>query len=118
MKKIAVALEEDKKTVSAHFGTCVAYMLYEVDGDKIVTKQEAENPHAGHHGGCMVADFIKSLGASVVITGGMGGKAIQKCENFGIEPVIGHVGDADMLVEAYLRGELQSEGSACSHHGC
>lgn len=118
MKKIAVALAEDKQTVSAHFGTCASYMLYEVDGENVVTKAETENPHSAHQGGCVVPDFIQSLGASVVITGGMGGKAIQKCENYGIEPIIGHVGNADELVNAYLKGELKSEGSACSHHDC
>jgi predicted Fe-Mo cluster-binding NifX family protein len=116
MKKIAVALSEDKKNVSSHFGTCATYLLVEVDGTEIVTKAEVENPHGHHQGGCVVPDFIKSLDADVIITGGMGVKAVEKCNNYGIEVILGHVGPVDEVVTGYLEGKIESTGGACTHH--
>ena len=113
MKKIAVALSEDKKNVSEHFGTCSSYLLFETEGEEIVSREEFENP--GHQGGCTVPDFINSLNASVIITGGMGMKAIEKCNNYGIEAVLGHVGPVEDVVKGYLKGEIKSVGGACRH---
>ena len=119
MKKIAIALNEDKTTVSSHFGTCGAYLLVEAEGEKVLTRKEVENPHGSHQGGCAVPDYINSLGANVIITGGMGMKAIEKCNNYGIEVILGNTGPVDTVLDAYLKGELKSQGSACEHHhGC
>ncbi|MGD9580105.1 MAG: NifB/NifX family molybdenum-iron cluster-binding protein [Vampirovibrionia bacterium] len=118
MKKIAVALSDDKNTVSAHFGTCAAYMLYEAEGDQVVSKKEVVNELQSHQGGCAVPGFINSLGANVVITGGMGVKAIEKCAGYGIEVVMGHVGPVEEIVEGYLKGEIVSVGDGCDHHSC
>ena len=116
MKKIAVPLKGDKTSVSEHFGTCESYMLYETEGEEILKKEEVTNPSGGHHTGCTVPDFIHSLGASVIITGGMGMMAIEKCKNYGIDVVLGNLGPADDVVNGYLKGEIKSVGDACSHH--
>lgn len=119
MKKIAVALSDDKKTVSDHFGTCAAYMLFEVEGEEIISRKEVVNELQNHQGGCAVPGFIYSLGANVVITGGMGVKAIEKCAGYNIEAVLGHVGPVEEVVSGYLKGEITSVGDGCDHHhGC
>jgi len=117
MKKIAVALKGDKKTISEHFGTCESYMLFETEGEEIIKKEEVvNNPSEGYQGGCTVPDFINSLGASVIITGGMGTMAIEKCKNYSIEVILGNVGPAEETVLGYLKGEIKSVGDACRHH--
>lgn len=116
MKKIVVSLSEDKKNVNDHFGTCTNYLLIEAKGSEVVIKKEVENPYGGHQGGCMVIDFIKSLDADVIITGGMGIKAVEKCNGYGIEVILGHIGPVDDIVGCYLAGKLVSTGEACSHH--
>lgn len=116
MKKIAIALSEDRMSVSSHFGTCGVYLLVDTDGNEIISKNIHENKQGEHSGGCVVPDLMKSLQANVIITGGMGMKAIEKCENYGIEVILGNIGPVDQVLDAYLKGEIKSQGEACSHH--
>lgn len=116
MKKVAIALTGDKQNVSAHFGTCESYMVLDVDNGDVKNKEIIENPHYQHSGGCVVPDFMKSIGANVIITGGMGARAVEKCSDFGIEAILGNVGPLDQIIEMYLNGELKSSGAACTHN--
>jgi predicted Fe-Mo cluster-binding NifX family protein len=54
-----------------------------------------------------VPAFIHSLGADVMLTGGMGGRAIVFFQQFGIEGVTGAHGTVRQSVERYLGGGLR-----------
>jgi hypothetical protein len=54
-----------------------------------------------------VPALINSLGANVMLTGGMGGRAIQFFHQFGIEGVTGAYGSVRQSMERYLGGELR-----------
>jgi predicted Fe-Mo cluster-binding NifX family protein len=116
MKKVLLTLTEDKKHLSAHFGTCGSFLLLEVEDNQVKSRKEVENEYANHHSGCQVPDYIKSMDVDVVITGGMGMKAVEKCNMHNMEVILGHTGTVDEIIERYLKGELDSIGSACSHH--
>jgi len=51
-----------------------------------------------------------------MISGGMGGGAVDIFNERGVEVILGAQGDAKTAVEAYLRGELKSTGSVCHEH--
>lgn len=115
MIKIAVASEN--KMVTEHFGFCANFNIFEARDNQIIKSESVPNP--GHKRG-FLPNFLNDMGVSVIISGGMGGGAIDIFNSKGIEVVVGASGDARTVAEAYLQGSLKSTGSICSdhkHHG-
>ncbi|OPX85686.1 MAG: hypothetical protein A4E54_02285 [Pelotomaculum sp. PtaB.Bin117] len=52
----------------------------------------------------------------MIISGGMGGGAIDIFNEKGIEVITGARGEAKTAVEQYLQGNLKSTGSVCHEH--
>lgn len=109
--KIAVASENE--LITGHFGHCANFNVYDVENNKIVAHVSVPNP--GHKPG-FLPNFLHDLGVNVIISGGMGGAAVQIFNSHNIEVVIGTRGSAIDAVEQYLRGELESTGSICHEH--
>lgn len=108
---IAVASEQTR--VTEHFGHCVNFNLYHVKEGKIVLHESIANP--GHHPG-FLPNYLHDLGVEVIISGGMGSGAIDIFNEKDIEVIVGATGEAQVAVEAYLKGELKSTGSVCHQH--
>lgn len=109
--KIAVASEG--KMVTEHFGHCEGFWLYDVSGNKIQAKEFIPNP--GHRPGFLPV-FLHEKGASVIISGGMGGGAVDLFNEKNIEVITGARGPAETAVGQYLQGALKSTGSVCHEH--
>ena len=109
--KIAVSC--NGSSIWAHFGHCENFMMFDVEDGKIVSSESIPNP--GHKPG-FLPNFLADRGANVIISGGMGGGAVDIFNERGDEVVVGASGDAKTAVEAYLRGELISTGEICQHH--
>ena len=109
--KIAVASEQEM--VTEHFGHCLNFNIYATEDGKIVKNDSVPNP--GHKPGFLPV-FLHELGVNVIISGGMGGGAIDLFNEKGIEVIVGATGDARTAAELYLQGELQSTGSVCHEH--
>ncbi len=93
--------------VSPHFGRCPHFVLVDLDDRGVNEVQEVDNPYFQRHQPGQVPAFIQSLGANVMLTGGMGGRAIMFFQQYGIEGVTGAYGTVRQSVERYLGGELQ-----------
>ncbi len=110
-KKIAVASEDHmglNSRISPHFGRCPYYTLVEVEGDEVKKVTSVENPYYLSHGQPgQVPNFIKHQKAEVIITGGIGPRAIEFFNELGIETVTGASGRVADVVSSYLRGELK-----------
>lgn len=107
-----IAVSADNKqgldsVVSPHFGRCPHYVLVDVEGHEITGVQEVDSPFYGQHQPGQVPGFIHSLGANVMLAGGMGGRAIMFFEQYGIECVTGAYGTVRQSVERYLGGEVR-----------
>jgi predicted Fe-Mo cluster-binding NifX family protein len=107
-----IAVSADNKqgldsVVGPHFGRCPHYILVDVEGHEVMGVQEVDSPFYGHHQPGQVPGFIRSLGAKVMLAGGMGGRAIMFFEQHGIEGVTGAYGTVRQSVERYLGGELR-----------
>ncbi len=111
MLKIAVASENEM--VTEHFGHCTNFNIYDAEGEEIVKSESVDNP--GHKPG-FLPNFLNDLGVNVIISGGMGGGAIEIFNEKGIEVIVGAGGIAVDAVRAYLKGELESTGSVCHEH--
>jgi predicted Fe-Mo cluster-binding NifX family protein len=108
--RIAVSADTKKgldSIVSPHFGRCPHYILVDVEGHSVTGVQEVDSPYYGHHQPGQVPGFIHSLGANVMLAGGMGGRAIMFFQEYGIEGVTGAYGTVRQSVERYLGGELK-----------
>ena len=111
MIKIAVASENEM--VTEHFGHCVNFNIFEAEKNQIVKSESIPNP--GHKPG-FLPNFLNDMGVNVIISGGMGGGAIDIFNEKGIEVIVGASGNAKVVAESYLRGTLKSTGSVCHEH--
>lgn len=109
--KIAVASEKDM--VTEHFGHCINFNIFEVEDNKIVKSESILNP--GHKPGFLPV-FLHEQGVNTIISGGMGGGAVDIFNQKGIEVILGAKGSAKDVVDQYLKGELESTGSICHDH--
>jgi predicted Fe-Mo cluster-binding NifX family protein len=117
--KIAVATEDNKgfeAFLSEHFGRCPFYILVDVDNGEITKVTAVESPFYGSHSQVgEVPAFINQIGASVIIAGGMGPKAIRFFEQYGIQVVTGVSGTVRQVVQGYLDGVVEG-ASPCMDH--
>jgi predicted Fe-Mo cluster-binding NifX family protein len=111
MIKIAVASENEM--VTEHFGHCINFNIYDAQDDQIVKSESVPNP--GHKPG-FLPNYLNDMGVNVIISGGMGGGAIDIFNEKGIEVIVGAGGHARAAAEAYLNGSLKSTGSVCHEH--
>ena len=109
--KIAVASEG--KMVTEHFGHCEGFVIFEAENNEIKGKEFVPNP--GHRPGFLPV-FLHDKGVNVIISGGMGGGAIDIFNDKNIRVITGARGDAEAAVVSYLKGELKSTGSVCHEH--
>ncbi|HHT85339.1 MAG TPA: dinitrogenase iron-molybdenum cofactor [Firmicutes bacterium] len=108
--KIAVASDGDK--VSLHFGKCSEYRVFHVEDGKVLSQETLKNP--GHEPG-VLPKFLSEHGIDLVIAGGMGPRAEQLLQDYGIKTVSGVLGPVEEVVESYLKGTLITGRSSCEH---
>jgi predicted Fe-Mo cluster-binding NifX family protein len=108
--RIAVSADDAQgleSRISAHFGRCPYYVLVDVEEQGIQRVEAIHNPYFGQHQPGQVPALIREQGADVMLTGGMGGRAVAFFQEYGIEPVTGAAGSVGQAVAAYLSGELK-----------
>jgi len=108
--KIAIPTEGTR--VSPHFGRCPSFTIAEVEGNKVVKKEIIDNP--GHEPG-RIPEFLKSLGVNTIIAAGMGSKAMDLFNGYGISYVLGVDGKVDDIIGSFIKGELKGGESSCEH---
>jgi len=109
--KIAIASEGNM--VTSHFGHCENFNVFEVDNNKIIKSASVPNP--GHRPGYL-PNFLADMGVNVIISGGMGGGAVEIFNERGIEVIVGASGPAKTAALSYMQGLLKSTGSVCHEH--
>jgi len=111
--RIAVPVVGD--VLSAHFGHCERFVLFEVgpDGKSIGNKVELTPP--AHEPG-VLPKWLHEQGATIVIAGGMGSRAQSLFEQQGIRVVVGaSSGTPELLVQSLLEGKLETGANVCDH---
>jgi predicted Fe-Mo cluster-binding NifX family protein len=107
--RIAISSSENKgldSAIGAHFGRCAYFVLVDVEESEVQAVQTIDNPYYRQHQPGQVPGFIRTLAADVMLSGGMGGRAVTFFEQYGIQPVTGAAGTVRQSVERYLSGEL------------
>ena len=107
--KIAVTAENNnglESVVAQHFGHAPFFILVDVENGEVTTTQGVANPFVTGHAPGQVPGFIKEQSANVMLSGGMGGRAIQFFEQVGIQAATGASGTVRQSLENYLGGKL------------
>lgn len=110
---IAIPVENGK--LCAHFGHCPSFALIEIsaDGKGIASRRDIAAPP--HEPGLLPL-WLSEQGATLVVCGGMGPRALELFAQKGIEVISGAPLDApEALVDRYLRGEMQTSVNICDH---
>jgi predicted Fe-Mo cluster-binding NifX family protein len=107
--RIAVSVDTDAgldAVVCPHFGHSPYYALVDVEGNRAITIQTVANPYYPEHTPGAIPQFIHSQGAHVMLTGGMGQRAVAFFEQYGIQPVTGASGTVRQSLEQFLSGQV------------
>ena len=109
--KFAIPLADGKLT--AHFGHCQEFAIIEVEENEITKKETLVPPP--HEPG-VLPSWLHSLGANVIIAGGMGGRAIDLFKQNDINVIIGApASEPEELVRSYLNNTLATGANVCDH---
>ena len=113
--KIAVTAETDQgleSVVAHHFGHAPYFILVNVEDGEVTATQGVANPFLDGLAPGQVPGFIKEQNADVMLSGGMGARAIQFFEQVGIKAATGATGTVRQALEDYFGGKL-AEAAPC-----
>ena len=109
--KIAIPLANGKLT--AHFGHCQEFALVEVDGNEIKKTETLVPPP--HEPGVLPA-WLHEMGATHIIAGGMGQRAVSLFVEKGIKVITGAAElEPEALVTSYIDNTLMTGANVCDH---
>ena len=118
MKTVVLTANDERGLsgeMSLHFGHCSHFLLVHVDAEnRVVATEVRPNPYAERHEPGQIPQYIGSLGADVVIAGGMGAKAIAWFRQLGIEVATAARPSVAETLDAYLAGTVTG-ATQCRH---
>jgi predicted Fe-Mo cluster-binding NifX family protein len=110
-----IALPTAQDTLCMHFGHCEVFTIITVDeAAKSITATEEAVPPPHEPG--VLPEWLHEKGVNLVIAGGMGMRAQQLFNQFGIDVVVGVASDKpETVVGKWLAGNLQTGTNYCDH---
>lgn len=114
--KIAVPTVQGK--LCQHFGHCEIFTFVEVDEStkEILGKTEVEPPE---HVPGILPPWVAQQGATIVLAGGMGGRAQELFAQQGIKVLAGCPSEEpETVVKEYLNNTLVLGINGCDHNSC
>lgn len=102
----------DRVSVDEHFGHAKEFALYVVSGGAVTDVSFITPPP--HEPG-VLPRFLAAEGAHIIITGGMGQKAINLFKQNNVDVILGANGSLENNINDYLKGVLESKGTGCDH---
>jgi len=115
MKVVIPTKDERGETLSEHFGRAPYFAWFSVvDG---VVKDKGVVPNTSDHFGGTghPPEKIRAMGGDVVVTVGMGMRAIDMFQGFGVAVLKATSTSSRENIEEFLRGNLQELTEGCLH---
>ncbi|MGM0440603.1 MAG: NifB/NifX family molybdenum-iron cluster-binding protein [Chlamydiota bacterium] len=104
--KVAVPSEGRKgleEKVAEHFGRCAAYTILDGEGEVL----DIIDNISSHQGGSgLPPELLKSHNVDHLLCRGIGTKALQMCQNFGIKVYVADSSNVEELVKNWLDHQL------------
>ncbi len=135
--KIAIATN-DQQRVTGHIGRCRAFMVYEIDGEKIISKELRENNFTNHRRGAehyqhpahMAGGHREGEGkhghehlingledCSYLVASGGGWRVVEDLKQHNIATLFTDVELIEEAVNKFIKGELKNETDlVCDHN--
>jgi len=113
--KIAITAENNnglESIIAQHFGHAPFFILVDVEDGQVTATKGVANPFISGHAPGEVPGLIKEQNANVMLSGGMGGRAIQFFEEAGIKAATGASGTVRQSLDNYFGGKL-TEAAPC-----
>lgn len=111
-----IAIPNNGNMVNQHFGMSKSFVIATIGDKKILSIEEISAEELSHqHQG--LADLLIKQGATVVITGGIGGGALNGLQQNGLQVIKGASGEYKKVIEEYINGTLEDNNETCNHHG-
>ncbi|MDA3865129.1 MAG: DUF134 domain-containing protein [Salinivirgaceae bacterium] len=112
MKEI-VAIPSDAGVLANHFGHAPEFAFIEIENEKVKAVDMKLPPE--HEPG-VIPRWVSENGATTVIAGGMGGKAIELFRQNNINVVTGAENlEVETLAQQFAEGKLTGGGNRCEH---
>lgn len=105
-----------KGDVAHHFGRCPEFVLVDAEEKKIMASKVVRNPYFEQHVPFAVPRFLSSFKPAILITGGIGPRAIDMFDSLGIKVVFGVGGKIKNAVSDFLDGKLKVGENICEHY--
>jgi predicted Fe-Mo cluster-binding NifX family protein len=110
-----IAIPVTGGVLSAHFGHCEQFALFTVDDTSRTIGEPQVLPAPPHEPG-MLPRWLHEQGATVIIAGGMGGRAQGLFAEAGIQVVVGApVAAPEAVARGFLDGTLRPGANICDH---
>ncbi len=109
-----IAISTESGNVCAHFGRAPEFTFVTIEDNQVVKKEILQNP--GHSVGS-IPQFVNQHGAKYMIAGGMGRRAEDFFNQYGIEVIMGITGKVEDVIKKILDGTLEGGESLCSPGG-
>jgi predicted Fe-Mo cluster-binding NifX family protein len=126
--KIAIATN-DQLRVTGHIGRCRSFMVYEIDGEKIINKELRENSFTNHrrgdehqqhgeNGGHNHNHLIEGLkDCHYLISSGGGWRVVEDLKQHNIITLFTDIEMIEDAVNKFINGELKNETNlVCDHN--
>ena len=115
MKTLKIAIPVVEGHLSAHFGHCEEFAIYDIDVENKKILSQESSPPPPHEPGVLPA-WLSERGVNMIIAGGMGSRAQDIFTERGIQVVVGApVEGPDDIINAYLNGTLAAGENICDH---
>lgn len=95
-----------ESVLSYHFGHCPYYVMVDMEENEVKSVESIPNTMAEGHNPGDLPSYMKAQGVDVIITGGMGPKAQQYFEDYGIKAVTGAYGKVKDVLEEFLQSKI------------
>lgn len=105
-----IAIPTDSGKVATHFGRAPKYTIVKIENREISEKKKIENP--GHKPGYL-PKFFNEKGIELMITSGIGKRAISLFDEFNIEIMSGVEGKVDEVIDRYIHEDLNKSKNPC-----
>lgn len=108
-----VAVSYDNGEIFQHFGRTPSFLIADVDGKNIVSKEVVSTNGSGHSA---LFTFLSDLGVEQVICGNIGQGARDALAQGNIKLIAGQQGSAEAALMFFVNGDLKDNGAGCCNH--
>lgn len=106
-----IAVAYNAGEIGEHFGHAEMFALYDYEDANFENCTKRLIDCSDRHGHAAMAELMRDNKVDAVIVGRMGDEARSMLLSFGIVPVVGYCGSADIAADLLMTGQLPLDGT-------